>query len=332
MAKTVHFFLLVVITLIFSCKQDEKYLPEFTGKPGEIILVANNALWQSQVGDTLKEMFNEPVYGLPQDESVFRVFRVTKSGFTSVIERHRNVLWVETDSASKSAFTVKKDVWAKGQLVITISARNDSVLAQVISMSKESLLNYFQEEELKRLEAVQRKFSDKLQEKKLAEKHKINIILPKGFYPMIDTEGFVWYKQELQKSKGGEAHDILKNLLIYYIPYNHEKQTEQSYLLHLRDSLSKQYVLGPIEGSYMKVYYPYPPLSKIFTNKGSYVHSIRGLWNMEKYPMGGPFLTYAYVDEKNGRIVCIDAFLFCPNFDKRELMREMEALLRSVSF
>lgn len=324
--------LFVVTTLFFSCKEEGGFLPEMTGKPGEIILVANNFIWHSPAGDSLKEMFNQSVYGLPQDESVFRVFRVNRSGFTNVIERHRSVLWVEIDSASKSAFTVKKDVWARGQLVVSLSARNDSALAQIISISKESILNYFQEEELKRLELAQGKLSDKVLEKNIAEKHLINMIIPKAFYAMIDTAGFVWLKQELQKTQGGEVHDILKNILIYYIPYTSEKQTEQKYLLQLRDSISRQFVLGPVEGSYMKVYHPYPPLSKIFTHKGKYIHSIKGLWNMEKYPMGGPFLIYAFVDEKNQRIVCVDAFLFCPNFDKRELMREMEALLRSTSF
>ncbi|MFN4233483.1 MAG: DUF4837 family protein [Bacteroidia bacterium] len=325
-------YFIVVITLIFSCKNDKSFLPEMTGKPGEIVLVVNNSLWASNIGDSLKELFNQSVYGLPQDEAVFRVYRVTKSGFSNVIERHRSVMWVEIDSTSKSSLTVKKDVWAKGQMLLKINARNNKLLAQIISKNKEAILNYFIEEELKRLEVAQRKLSDKLIEKKIAEKHSININIPKGFYLAIDTIGFVWLKQELLKTQGGEVHDVLKNILIYYVPYRETKQVEQAYLLALRDSLSKIFIQGPVEGSYMKVYNPYPVLSNISTYKGMYLHSMRGLWNMEKYPMGGPFVTYVFIDEKNQRVVCIDAFLFCPNFDKRDLMREMEALLRSVSF
>lgn len=323
---------LILATFIFSCKEEGKFLPEMTGKPGEIILVANNSIWASPAGDSLKELFNQSVYGLPQDEPVFRVYRVTKSGFINVIQRHRSVMLVEIDSSSKSSFTVKKDVWAKGQIVISISARSDSSLAKIISRSKESIINYFIEEELNRLEAAQRKLSDKVLEKNLAEKHSINLIIPKGFYPVIDTIGFVWLKLELQKTQGGELHDIIKNILIYFVPYKQTTQIEQKYLLDLRDSVSSVFVRGPVNGSFMKVYNPYPVLSSISTFKGLYLHSMRGLWSMEKYPMGGPFLTYAFVDEKNQRIVCLDAFIFCPNFDKRELMREMEAILRSVSF
>jgi hypothetical protein len=326
------FFPIIVLTLIFSCKDNNSYLPEMTGKPGELVLVVNNSIFASAAGDSLKEILNQPVYGLPQDEPVFRVFRVTKSGFTKIIERHRNVLWVEIDSSSKSKFSVRKDVWAKDQIVISLIAPNENELKQLISKSKESILNYFIEEELKRLEVAQKKLSDKLLEKKLTEKHLLSMVIPKGFYTMIDTTGFIWLKQELQKTLGGNVHEIMKNLLIYYVPYKETSQTEQKYLIALRDSISKLHIKGPIEGSYVKVYAPYPVLSETSTFKGMHLHTLRGLWNMEKYPMGGPFLTYAFVDEKNQRLVCVDAFLFCPNFDKRDLMREMEALLRSVSF
>jgi hypothetical protein len=332
MLRKPFFYFFFVVTWIYSCKDKSGYLPEMTGKPGELILVVNNSIWASAAGDSLKEVLNQSVYGLPQDEPIFRVFRVTKSGFANVIERHRSVLWIEIDSTSKSIFTVKKDVWARGQIVISLIAPNENALKQLISKSKESILNYFIDEELKRLEVDQKKLSDKLLEKNVAEKHLLNMIIPKGFYTMIDTTGFVWLKQELQKTQGGNVHEIMKNLLIYYVPYKETSQTEQKYLIALRDSVSKLHIKGPIEGSYVKVYAPYPVLSETSTFKGMYLHTLRGLWNMEKYPMGGPFLTYAFVDEKKQRIVCIDAFLFCPNFDKRDLMREMEALIRSVSF
>jgi len=332
MLRKPFFFPIIVLTLIFSCKDNNSYLPEMTGKPGELVLVVNNSIFASAAGDSLKEILNQSVYGLPQDEPVFRVFKVTKSGFTKIIERHRNVLWVEIDSSSKSKFSVRKDVWAKDQIVISLIAPNENELKQLISKSKESILNYFIEEELKRLEVAQKKLSDKLLEKKLTEKHLLSMVIPKGFYTMIDTTGFIWLKQELQKTLGGNVHEIMKNLLIYYVPYKETSQTEQKYLIALRDSISKLHIKGPIEGSYVKVYAPYPVLSETSTFKGMYLHTLRGLWNMEKYPMGGPFLTYAFVDEKNQRLVCVDAFLFCPNFDKRDLMREMEALLRSVSF
>jgi hypothetical protein len=328
--RAIYILFSIISISFFACKdENNSFLPEMTGKPGEVILVINNYLWESKSGKEIKEVLNEAVYGLPQEEAVFRAFRVTKSGFTNVIERHRNVLWLEMDSTAKASFTVKKDVWSKGQLVISISGKNDSVVAKIIEMNKANIIKYFSDIELERIIEAQKKIRDPLLEKNLSEKHGIEMILPKGFKTVLDTSGFIWMKSELQKSQGGEFHDILRNILIYTVPYTDGAQLEKEYLIYLRDSLSKAFVPGPVPGSYVKVYKEYPVLSTPIAHKKKFANQLKGLWNTEKYPMGGPFISYAYVDEARQRVVVADAFIYCPNFDKRELMREMEALLSS---
>jgi hypothetical protein len=51
---------------------------------------------------------------------------------------------------------------------------------------------------------------------------------------------------------------------------------------------------------------------------------------MENDFMGGPFLHYTLVDEKNNRVIELDAFVFAPKFDKREYLRELEAIVKTV--
>ena len=46
--------------------------------------------------------------------------------------------------------------------------------------------------------------------------------------------------------------------------------------------------------------------------------------------MGGPFLNYAVLDEKNDRYVILEGFAFAPSATKRENMLELEAILRSA--
>jgi hypothetical protein len=45
--------------------------------------------------------------------------------------------------------------------------------------------------------------------------------------------------------------------------------------------------------------------------------------------MGGPFLGYAVTDQPQGLIYYIEGFVFAPGKDKREYMREIEAILWS---
>ena len=48
--------------------------------------------------------------------------------------------------------------------------------------------------------------------------------------------------------------------------------------------------------------------------------------------MGGPFVHYAIVDTNRNEIIHLDGFVYAPKFNKREYLRELEALIRTVSF
>ncbi len=56
---------------------------------------------------------------------------------------------------------------------------------------------------------------------------------------------------------------------------------------------------------------------------------VRGLWRTNNYSMGGPFLGYAIVDEVQGNLYYIEGFTYAPGKNKREIMRELEAVLWS---
>ena len=43
--------------------------------------------------------------------------------------------------------------------------------------------------------------------------------------------------------------------------------------------------------------------------------------------MGGPFVSYAMVDEANGKFYYVEGFTFSPSKDQREIMRELETIL-----
>ncbi|MEZ5010283.1 MAG: DUF4837 family protein [Bacteroidales bacterium] len=59
---------------------------------------------------------------------------------------------------------------------------------------------------------------------------------------------------------------------------------------------------------------------------------MKGLWTLENGYMGGPFVTLVTKDEVNNRFVMLDGFVYAPKDDKRELMRQVEAILFTVNF
>jgi hypothetical protein len=74
------------------------------------------------------------------------------------------------------------------------------------------------------------------------------------------------------------------------------------------------------------------PIGEDVLVDGQYGRLIRGLWNMEGDFMGGPFISLSTYDENKKQILTIEGQVFAPKFDKREYLREMEAVLFSLHF
>jgi len=48
--------------------------------------------------------------------------------------------------------------------------------------------------------------------------------------------------------------------------------------------------------------------------------------------MGGPFINYTMVDQRHQRVVTIDGYVYYPSKDKKNLLRQLEALIYTLSF
>ena len=59
--------------------------------------------------------------------------------------------------------------------------------------------------------------------------------------------------------------------------------------------------------------------------------ALRGLWEMRKGALGGPFVSLAYPDSAQGRLLVTEGFIYSPDTNKRDLVRRMEAALRTLA-
>lgn len=63
---------------------------------------------------------------------------------------------------------------------------------------------------------------------------------------------------------------------------------------------------------------------------GLKIIEIRNLWKIENDYMGGPFINYTIINESTNKVIGIDGFVYAPQFDKRDYLRQLEAILTSV--
>ena len=51
---------------------------------------------------------------------------------------------------------------------------------------------------------------------------------------------------------------------------------------------------------------------------------------MNEYPMAGPFLTYLIEDKINNRYLVADGYVYAPSLSKRDLVFELESIIKSI--
>ncbi len=59
---------------------------------------------------------------------------------------------------------------------------------------------------------------------------------------------------------------------------------------------------------------------------------LEGIWQNEKYVIGGPFRSIAFVEEEKGRLFLLDYAVYAPGISKRYFLWELEAVIETFSF
>lgn len=125
---------------------------------------------------------------------------------------------------------------------------------------------------------------------------------------------------------------IRQDIVIYTTPYHSTDQLTHEAIMARRDSVMKTNMPGGVEGSYMGTEYRHlPPVTNFVTHHNAWCAETRGLWKMKNGEhMGGPFISLTRVDEMNMQIITIEGFVFAPGKDKRNPLRQLEAMLYSL--
>jgi hypothetical protein len=326
-------FSLSFILTLFACggiqqNGSDKILPSSSGKYGEVLVVVDSTYENRKTGEALQEIFYKALEGLPQKEAQFRMSTVEPDKFRSILKRSRNILKLNIEKGRKTNIKIEENVWAKNQLLIQITAASDEDAARILRKNTQTIRNYYNEKEIERLQA---QFSKKPNQdfiKKLKTEYGLYLKVPPGFVMMENNENGFWIKKEKQVGK----HQIMQGLAFYSEPYTADSLFNTENMIETRDEFTKPNIQGTRENSYMTVYQEYEPVVNELNLNNSYSKEFRGLWNMENDFMGGPFIHYVLVDEQRNRLVHLDGFVYAPKFNKREYVRELEALIRTIRF
>jgi len=345
--------LFIGIALLISCSpgagfDNSDLKPKAGSEPGEIVLVMDSLHWASTLGKEIKETFRPITPGLPRPEPLFTVRYIKPLDFRSILKYAQNIIIVsvlENNSVgsrrTKSFFTpnslkqiyedtskfvyTKKEEWARNQEVMYLYGKDEATLSRHIRENRTKLQDHFNNIERKRtLKGLYKAKELKEVGNLLLRNHEFTIRIPFGWRIDFEkkTENFIWLRNP--------GIDVDKNLWIYYIDYTNEEIFDD--VISLRNIVTRKYIYDDKESndtSFVVVETIVPPVIKRTTFNREFAIEARGLWKTNNLSMGGPFLSYVFVDEALNRLYYIDGFIYSPSKPQREYIRELETILKT---
>lgn len=317
---------ILVLTSLISCTDEStggRILPENTGRHSEILVVADSAIWQTASAQSLRDIYQEDYPLLLKTEPFFKLIVFKEKDFSSIIKTHKNVL-ILTESDSINEIKTYQDRWAKEQQVLYIQLKDDEVINKQIKASDKSLFDYFYKADLERIAAnnVNHKLGGLYFD--LQKKKGIEFIIPQDFFIVKDTTDFVWVRRE-------KPH-LTESITYFEEDYVDENQFTLDNILNSRDSIYKIQVEGSIKNSYMTTERRFEPVIDTIEINNEFAVRTRGWWRIQNDFMGGYFVRYTLPDLDRRKLIHIEAFLYCPKYNKMFYLRELEAILNSFEF
>jgi hypothetical protein len=291
----------------------------------------DNVAWDDSSGLAVKEELTSPVPYLPQQESSMRITYARPDQFDGILKFVRNILIVNIDERVYTKVSLIKEVdkWARGQAVFYLNAPDGQSIKAYLEENwqrrRHVLVEQYTKEEMKRARDILQKKYSPIVMKKAKDKFGITLHAPENIVlSSKDSSDCLWFSNDAVKGR--------MDLLIYSFPYTDPNTFTLEYLVAKRDSMLKRTVPGSFPGSYMSTE---KRVVDYFASSlhGKYCGILRGLWRMEGGDMmGGPFVSYARVDEKNRRIIVTEGFVYEPAAEKKNYIRRLEAALQTTRF
>ncbi len=318
--------LLLPLALLLCACRGGGMLPNPSGAAGELLIVADERDWRTDGGKALFDLLTSDVPCLPQAEPMFSVSRVEHSSFDRLLRPARNIVLVEIDSTRYTRATIKleRNRWARSQAVAVITADNAEHLADIVESRGAALLDFFVRAERERQIDYLKQNINQTALQKVYDKFGIKIAVPTSLNKYNESDDFLW----ISNGSGTARQDVV----IYSYPYTSKSQLTRAALIAKRDSVLCAHIPGSFAGSCMGTATAYePPIFSEIWVDDAYCAELRGLWEMKNgETMGGPFVSHTRLDELHNRLITIEGFVFAPGKGKRNVMRQVEAMVYSV--
>jgi hypothetical protein len=218
-------------------------LPDSGGDPGEVVIIMNKKELDSEIGDAIRDVFEEYADGLLRKEPLFTIRVVEPYEFNRIFKIARNLVYVTSfegntaadkwlqniysESSRKMIFEdpsrfmqTSNNQYAKRQNVMQLFGKDDMTLVKNIRENKEVIQNFFNIAERKRLATDIKMTPDsRALLSEINKKLGFRIKIPAGYEMARLEDDFMWVRTLPPVGAS-------KNLIVYFKDYEDQSEFE----------------------------------------------------------------------------------------------------------
>ena len=311
---------LVVLLALSGCKPGKNLLPSVSGKAGEIIVVMEKPDWEDALGNDVRELLACDCPWLAQKEPLYSLVNVVPSAFADLFKVHRNILLFQVNpQTDPTGIIFKHDVWAAPQCVIQISAPTSAQAAEVLQQKSAMIVGSFEQAERDRVIRNTHRYEELALYPQIADIFGGSPHFPSGYVLRKATEDFAWIADDKK---------VYKDIFVYRYPVEPDPFSLDKIIAH-RNEIVKENVPGMFDGTYMTTSEYFPPTLEFLRYRNREIAQTRGMWEVQNDFMGGPFVSHSFYSPDGTEIIVAEAWVYAPQDDKRQHLRQVESLLYS---
>lgn len=296
--------------------------PSSSGNPYEVMVVAEDSVWNGYVGSSIQRVLDTPLKGLPQDEEMFHRSRISHAHYDKITNLFRNIILVDIDKEhTVPKIRLERDIHAAPQLIIRITGPNQREVSMYVTEHTKDIQGVISTEEINRQASFLVDRHNIKFDKKVNEMFGCHLYIPTDVKHVVEGKDFLW-------ATNGTTTGI-QNIVVYSLPYVTERMFLKGPYMALRDTIMKANLPGDKPGMYMETNRDFV-WTKNIRVQDNYVLEARGLWQMHNDAMGGPFVSHSVVDTINKRVIVVEGFVYAPEKMKRTMLRRLEAALYTL--
>jgi hypothetical protein len=343
---------LVVLLLSFGCESSHNATVtrglSVTGKIGEILVVCDQGVWDSEIKNYLDTGLTHWIMPYFPDVATFQLVHKTPAHFTQGVKRYRNTLFITIDPTHKGAhgsIVKRTNVWAIGQLVVDITGKDYNQVLETCKLGLSEVHDEFDTKEWSRIKSAFFRNKNAKIRNEVKQNFGIDLVLPAASKRVSLRKNFCRIEFptasrpiEFVGTGTEDVGSIFSGILIYQYDYTDSSQFQFDALLAARDTMLKYNVPHEIEGMYMGTQYNefvYPEWNTSTTASGRLNGiEMRGMFmfkGLPKHSTGGAFWAYHFKNEETHKMMCVSGYVDAPTTTSwTHPLREIQAILKSI--